>query len=298
MTVVSRRNFVKGTAACAAMLETRRLWANPLGLPPALQLYSVRDLLPKDYEGTLRQLGAMGYKECEAAGFYNHAAAEVKQAMAQAGLHCVSSHHALQQLQSLYDILTFGQALGLEYLVCSAPMLRDPAKAKGLGWAAALEAMSADDWKWNIDQLNRIGERVRAAGMKFAYHNHFIEFHEHDGFLPYDLLLQQTDPKLVAMEMDCGWVVIGGHKPEEYLTRYPNRYVMLHIKEFKLEGWKPGQEPVSTEMGHGSIDYLSIFRAAKKAPIRHIFVEQEQFPDMPAMQAMKVDVDWLKSVRS
>jgi sugar phosphate isomerase/epimerase len=297
MTVVSRRDFVKGAAACAAMLEARDLWASPLGLPLGLQLYSVRELLPKDYDGTLRQVGALGYQECEGAGFYNHTAAEVKQAMAQAGLHCVSSHYSLQQLQSLDDILKFGQELGLEYIVCSAPLLRDPSKAKGLGWAAALETMSADDWKWDIDLLNKTGERVRAEGMKFAYHNHFIEFHEHDGFMPYDLLLQQTDPKLVAMEMDCGWVVIGGHKPEDYLTRYPNRYVMLHIKEFKLEGWKPGEEPVSTELGRGSIDYISIFRAAKKAPIRHIFVEQEQFPDMPVMQALKTDADWLKTVR-
>jgi sugar phosphate isomerase/epimerase len=298
MTVVSRRNFVKGAAACAALLETRGLWANPLGLPLGLQLYSVRDFLPKDYEGTLRQLGAMGYQECEAAGFYNHTAAEVKQAMAQAGLHCVSSHHPMQQLQALDDIVKFGQDLGLEYIICSSPMVRDPAKVKGQRWVSGLESMSLDDWKWTADQLNKIGERVRAAGMKFGYHNHFVEFHEHDGFLPYEVLLQQTDPKLVAMEMDCGWVVIGGHKPEEYLTRYPERYVMLHIKEFNLEGWKPGEAPVSTELGRGSIDYISVFRAAKKASIRHIFVEQEQFPDMPGMEAMKTDADWLKSVRA
>ena len=114
--------------------------------------------------------------------------------------------------------------------------------------------------------------------------------------VPYDELLRETDPKLVTMEMDCGWVVIGGHKPEDYLTKYPERYSMLHIKEFKLEGWKPGEEPVSTEMGRGSIDYASIFAAAKKAPIRHIFVEQEAFPDMPAMEALKTDAEWLRSV--
>jgi sugar phosphate isomerase/epimerase len=100
------------------------------------------------------------------------------------------------------------------------------------------------------------------------------------------------------MEMDCGWVVIGGKRPEDYLRRYPHRFSMLHIKEFKLAGWKPGMEPVSTEMGRGSIDYGSIFAAAKKAPIRHIFVEQEQFPDMPPMEALKTDVEWLRSVHS
>jgi sugar phosphate isomerase/epimerase len=296
MSFISRREFVAGAAACAAMLAAEKSWASALGLPVGLQLYSVREYLPKDYQGTLNQLGAMGYREVEAAGFFSHSAADVKQAMSQAGLHCVSAHYPMQQLQALDDILHFGSELGLEYIVCASPLLRGPAKAKGLGWVAALETMSADDWKWDADQLNAIGKRVRAAGMKFGYHNHYIEFHEHDGFLPYDLLLQNTDPKLVDMEMDCGWVVIGGHKPEDYLTRYPDRYVMLHVKEFKLAGWKPGMEPVFTEMGRGSIDYKSIFAAAKKARIEHIFVEQEAFPDMPAMQALKVDADWMRSV--
>jgi sugar phosphate isomerase/epimerase len=295
MSGVSRRDFVKGAAACAALLRAGAVWASPLGLPLGLQLYSVREFLPKDFDGTLRQLGAMGYRDVEAAGFFGLSAADVMRALAQAGLRCVSAHYTLQQLQDLDDIVEFGRDLGLNCIICAAPMMRDPAKAKRLSWVAGLEAMTADDWKWNAEELNRIGARVRAAGIEFGYHNHYIEFHEHDGFLPYDELLQRTDPKLVAMEMDCGWVVIGGHKPEEYLTRYPERYVMLHIKEFKLEGWKPGEEPVSTEMGRGSIDYASIFAAAKKARIRHIFVEQEAFPDMPAMDALKTDADWLKA---
>ena len=293
--MISRRDFVKGGAACAAMLAARGLWASPLGLPPGLQLYSVREFLPKDYDGTLQQLGAMGYQECEAAGFYGHSAADVKKAMAQAGLRCVSAHYPMADLQAkLDDILKFGNELGLSYIVCASPMVHGPDQAAGKNWIAALEAMDEDGWKWNVEQLNRIGERAKGAGIQLGYHNHFIEFHEHDGFLPYDLLLHQTDPKLVTLEMDCGWVVIGGHRPEEYLTKYPKRYSMLHIKEFKLEGWKPGMEPVSTELGRGSIDYASIFTAAKRAPIRHIFVEQEAFPDMPGMEALKVDVEWLK----
>ena len=294
MTGISRRDFARGAAACAALLGAGELWANPLGLPLALQLYSVRDFLPKDFDGTLEQLGAMGYRECEAAGFYNRAPAEVKQAMAKAGLRCVSAHYPMQQLQqSLDDILKFASELGLSYMICSSPMLPG-ANAAVKNWVAALESMDQDGWKWNIEQLNRIGERTRREGIQFGYHNHYIEFHEHDGFLPYDLLLKETDPKLVTLEMDCGWVVIGGHKPEDYLSRYPDRYSMLHLKEFKLDGWKPGDPIVSTEMGRGSIDYASIFKAARKAPIKHIFVEQEQFPDMPAMDALKADADWLK----
>jgi sugar phosphate isomerase/epimerase len=301
MAAMDRRIFLKnsalasGAAASTFLCGTPASWASSLEWPIGLQLYSVRDSLPKDFDGTLHQLAAMGYRECEGAGFFGHSAADVKKSMSQAGLQCVSAHYSLQLLQSPDEILSYGRDLGLEYIVCSSPMPRDPAKAKGHGWAAAVESMSADDWKWVADQLNTIGKRVQAAGMKFGYHNHYAEFHQHDGFLPYDVLLESTDAKLVDMEMDCGWVVIGGQTPEDYLTRYPNRYVMLHVKEFKLDGWKPGTPPVSTELGRGSIDYKSIFAAAKKARVKHIFVEQEAFPDLPEMEAMKANADWLRT---
>ncbi len=297
MAVVSRRTFVKTAAACAAMLEARSALANPLGLPVGLQLYSVRDFLPKDYAGTLKQLAAMGYQDVEAAGFFDHSAADVKQAMADAGLRCVSAHYALAQLKpQLDEIIHYAKDLGLRYIICSAPMMRDPSRAKGLSWNATMEAVSLDDWKWNADQFNEIGRKVREAGVHFGYHNHFVEFHHKEGGVrPYDIILKNTDPHLVTMEMDCGWVVIGGARPEDYLTKYPTRFTQLHVKEFKLEGWKPGEEPVSTEMNQGSIDYKSIFAAAQKASIRHIYVEQEAFPDMAPMAALQVDANWLKN---
>lgn len=297
MALMTRRTFVKTAAACAAALEAVELWANPLGLPIGLQLYSVREFLPKDYAGTLKQLAAIGYQECEAAGFFNHSAAEVKQAMSDAGLRCVSAHYGLAQLKPDLDkILQYGKDLGLSYIICSSPMMRDPSRARGLSWNATMEAVSLDDWKWNADQFNEIGRKMQDAGIQFGYHNHFVEFHQKEGGVrPYDIILANTDPKLVTMEMDVGWVVIGGAKPETYLRKYPRRFTQLHVKQFKLEGWKPGEEPVSTEMNQGSLDYKSIFAAAKHASIRHIYVEQEAFPDMPAMQALKVDADWLKA---
>jgi sugar phosphate isomerase/epimerase len=297
MTKISRRTFVKGAAACATLLETRAAFANPLGLPVGLQLYSVRDFLPKDYAGTLHQLAAMGFQEVEAAGFFNHSAAEVSQAMSGAGLRCVSAHYALAQLQPQLDpIIQFGRDLGLNYIICSAPMMRDPSRAKGLSWNATMEAVTLDDWKWNAEQFNTIGAKMQAAGIQFGYHNHFAEFHPKEGGVrPYDVILANTDPKVVTMEMDVGWVVIGGGKPEEYLIRHGQRFTQLHVKQFRLENWKPGDEPISTEMTQGSLDYKSIFAAAKHASIRHIYVEQEAFPDMPAMQALKTDADWLKA---
>src|SRR6202051_3371667 len=131
---ISRRTFLRtasASAACAALWNVPRLMANPLGLPLGLQLYSVRDLLPKDYEGTLRQLGTIGYREVEAAGFFDHTPTQVKQAMDHAGLRCVSAHYPMKDLQPKVDeIIQFGKDLGLKYIVCASPMLKDPSRMK------------------------------------------------------------------------------------------------------------------------------------------------------------------------
>ena len=271
--------------------------ANPLGLPLGLQLYSVRDVLPKDYEGTLRQLATLGYREVEAAGFFNHSASEVKQAMAQAGLNCVSAHYPLKDLLPKVDeVIQYGKDLGLKYIVCAAPMLKDASRVKDPNSRAARESMTLDDWRWNADQFNHIGERVSAAGMRFAYHNHTPEFRSENGVLFYDELMRATDPAKVSMELDCGWAVVAGQNPAALLTRYPKRIVMLHVKDFKMTpASTPESHPPSTEMGHGTIDYHPIFEAAKKASIEHAFVEQEEF-DMPEMEALKIDAEYVRAL--
>jgi sugar phosphate isomerase/epimerase len=297
---ISRRTFVKTASASiagAAFLKSApRLMANALGLPIGLQLYSVRDLLPIDYDGTLRQLGRLGYQEVEAAGFFGHSPKEVRQAMDHAGLHCVSAHYPLKDLLPKVDeVIRFGKDLGLNSIVCAAPWLKDPSSVKDPGSRAARDTMTLDDWRWNADQFNRIGERVNAAGMRFAYHNHTAEFRSENGVVFYDELLRATDPAKVMMEMDCGWVVIGGKNPADYLNRYPNRFSMLHVKDFKIiAATTASAPPPSTEMGHGTIDYHPIFEAAKKARIEHAFVEQEEF-DMPPMEALKIDADYMRT---
>ncbi|MFZ1008385.1 MAG: sugar phosphate isomerase/epimerase [Candidatus Sulfotelmatobacter sp.] len=298
---ISRRTFLKTASASAAGVavwsSAPRLMANPLGLPLGLQLYSVRDVLPKDYEGTLRQLAALGYREVEAAGFFNHSASEVKQAMAQAGLNCVSAHYPLKDLLPKVDeVVQYGKDLGLKYIVCAAPMLKDASRVKDPNSRAARESMTLDDWRWNADQFNHIGERVNAAGVRFAYHNHTPEFRSEDGVLFYDELMRATDPAKVSMELDCGWAVVAGQDPAALLTRYPKRIVMLHVKDFKMTpASTPESHPPSTEMGRGTIDYHPIFEAAKKTSIEHAFVEQEEF-DIPEMEALKIDADYVRAL--
>ena len=302
MTPISRRTFLKTTSAAvaagAAFSQLPHLYAEPLGLPLGLQLYSVRDLLTKDYEGTLKQVAALGYREVESAGYYGRSADQVKQAMVTAGLRCVSAHYPLAQLQPKVDeILAFSKVIDIKNIICSSPMLKDPSRTKDFKGVA--EAMTLDDWRWNAEQFNAIGKKVKAAGMKFGYHNHTMEFRAENGVTPFDELLRLTDPADVMIEMDCGWVAVAGQSPAELLKKYPTRIAMLHVKDFKVSGVASATNPPpSTELGRGSLDYKAIFGAAKeaKASITHCFVEQEEF-DMAPFEALKIDADYMRSLK-
>jgi sugar phosphate isomerase/epimerase len=281
---ITRRTFLSSSSAAAAVMLSGVGHAASLGLPIGLQLYSVRTLLPTDYAGTLKQIAALGYKEVEAAGFFNMPVEQVKAAMQSAGLRCVSAHYSLALLlQHLDEILPFCKSLGAGFVVCSSPMHQQPG-VKG--------PLSLDDWRWSADQFNQVASKVEDAGMRFAYHNHYAEFGAIGGVLPYDVLLKNTDPKKVSFELDCGWVIVGGQDPLHYLKEYPTRIVMLHVKDFK------NNKPPSVELGTGSVDYVPIFAAAAAAGhVRHAFVEQEEFQG-PIMEALKVDAQYMKRLHA
>ena len=303
MSRITRRAFLKTGAAAAAALELsqHKLFADPLGRPVGMQLYSVRKQLPDNYAGTLKQVAAIGYREVEAAGFYGHSPDEVKAAMSGAGLRCVSAHYPLAEL--LKDVdgnLKYAKAVGLSYVICSSPSVADPAKLATYPGGAGKyfrEGMTADDWRWNAEQFNELGKRFKAEGVQFGYHNHTTEFRDMGGLNGYDVLLKDTDPTYVTMEMDCGWVVAAGKDPIAYLTQYPGRISMLHVKDLKpaVAGKTPG-ERVSTVLGKGTIDYKPIFAAAQKAGIRHYFVEQEEFDNDP-LQELAEDYQYLHTMR-
>jgi sugar phosphate isomerase/epimerase len=285
MSTMSRRSFLSATGAVAACAVASRMEAEQLRLPIGLQLYSVRNQLPKDFTRTLAQLRSAGYTEVEAAGYYDRSATDFRHAMDAAGLRCVSTHHALNVLETQLDQwVDYGHTLGVEYIICSssAGMHRDPA-AKG--------EPTLDDWRWIAGELNRIGEKVKTAGMTFGVHNHVPEFAVIDGVLVYDELLRLTDPKLVVFEMDCGWVYASGHNPIAYLSKTPERFPLMHVKDMT-----PGANGKmhSTEMGRGKIDYAPILRAA--TGLKHYFIEQEEF-DMDPMQGLRIDAEYLRNLR-
>jgi sugar phosphate isomerase/epimerase len=280
----SRRTFLKATAAVAAVASASavRLAARPLGLPIGLQLFSVRELLTKDFGGTLAKVRAAGYTDVEAAGYYDRTAVEFRREIDQAGLRCVSTHHPLSVLKPrLGELIEYGHELGLEYIICSSSMRRDPT-LKG--------PLTLDDWRWAAEEFNRLGEKVKADGMTFGVHNHIPEFSSEGGVVFYDELLRLTDPKLVVFEMDCGWVSAAGRNPVDYLSKTPERFPMLHVKDMVR---REDGTFHSTVMGRGVVDYRPILRAA--TGLKHYIIEQEEF-DMDVMEALRLDAEYLRKL--
>ena len=283
MGVSSRRTFLKASAAVAAVgVAARRVSAAPLGFPIGLQLYSVRELLPKDFDGTLHQLAAAGYVEVEAAGYYDKTAAEWKHAMDQAGLRCTSTHHPMGPLKAhLDEYIQYAHTVGMSYIVCPSPTRKDPG-ARG--------PLNLEDWRWVAGELNKIGEKVKSAGMTFGYHNHGPEFGSEGGVVFYDELLRLTDPKVVVFEMDCGWVFAAGRNPIDYLSKTPERFPLLHVKDMAKDA---KGEYASVILGRGAMDYAPILRAA--TGLKHYYIEQEEFA-LPIIESLKLDADYMKKL--
>lgn len=280
----SRRTFLKATGAAAALaaVDAQSMWARKLSVPVGIQLYSVREMLPKDFNGTLKQVKASGYDVVEAAGYYNRSAAEWKSAMDAAGLKCMSTHHTLVDLRTKGDaLIEYGTKIGLQHIVCSwAGVHRDPAR-KG--------ELTLDDWRYVADELNKVGAKVKAAGMQFGYHNHTPEFGSEGGVLFYDELLKGTDPKLVVFEMDCGWVVAAGKNPVDYLSKTPERFPLLHIKDF-VKG--PDGKEMPVVMGHGTLDYKPMLKAA--TGLKQYFIEQEAYTTDKPFEELREDTEYMK----
>jgi sugar phosphate isomerase/epimerase len=163
--------------------------------------------------------------------------------------------------------------------------------------------LTFDDYKVMAQKCNEMGEQAKKAGVQFGYHNHNFEFKpQSGGGYGYDIVLKNTNPSLVTFELDCGWMAAAGHDPAEYLTKYPNRYSLLHIKDFQptdtpSTGLSPENRPKPAELGRGHVDYKSIFAAAKKADIEYYYVEQEPpFTTTPALEAIKIDYDYLHAM--
>jgi sugar phosphate isomerase/epimerase len=279
--MISRRQVLIGGVAAAFGAA-----AKPLGLPIGLQLYSVRDDLGKDFDGTLRRLAAMGYEEVELAGLGGRTAIAVRDALKATGLTCRSAHYNVPELESALDrVIEEANTLGLKYIVCAFPRFADRAN------------ITLDEWKWNVDFFNRVGAICKAANIQFAYHNHNLEFRTYNGVTAYDELIRLTDAALVKLEMDCGWVATAGHDPAAYLMKHLGRFRLLHVKDLKA-GFAANTDMkiVTTDIGSGTLDWKKIFTAAKAAGVEGYFVELEPPFAAPPLELARRSAAYLRGL--
>jgi sugar phosphate isomerase/epimerase len=258
---LDRREFLAIGAGIAAVPSRFPFLASGDRLDAVgLQLYTVRSVLQKDFEGTLARVAEIGYREVELAGTFGRTARDVRAMLDRHGLRAPSAHTSKEALEREPErVLDDAATLGQRY-VCVA-------------WVAEQERRALDDWKRIAQAFNRIGERCRAAGLQFAYHNHDFEFVPLAGRVPYDVLLAETDRGLVQLELDLYWITKGGADPFAYFAQYPGRFPLVHVKD---SAGPPEHRMV--DVGSGTIDFRRIF-ARRDAGIRHFFVEHDQPAD-------------------
>ena len=222
--------------------------------------------MQRDLPATLARLAEMGYREVEFAGYFGRTPGQIRALLTQNRLTAPSTHVGYDRIGPGWDrALDEAAAAGHAYI--TVPWL--PNDVRG----------SRDGWQYVADAFNRAGERALSRNLVFAYHNHDFEFTPVDGVVPYDLLLERTDPALVQFQMDVFWLVKAGGDPIEYLRRHPGRFTTLHIKDSS-----GAPEHRQVDVGDGTIDFGAILRfdREQRSAVRHVFVEHDEPADAMA----------------
>jgi sugar phosphate isomerase/epimerase len=261
--MTSRRDFVRTstTALAAAALPWRqfgRMNGDKLD-KIGVQLYTVRTEMRRDFEATLARVADIGFKEVEFAGYFDRSPEQVRNLLANLKLDAPSGHMPYESLGEGWPaILDQANRIGHQYVV--------------IAWTPQEDRRTLDDWKRIAEKFNSAGGAAKAAGLTFAYHNHDFEFKPIEGKIPFDVLLEHTDPELVRIELDLYWITLGGQNPRDYFDRFPGRFPMVHVKDLK----RGGEQSQMVDVGKGDIDFKAIFAQREQAGIRHFFVEHDE----------------------
>ncbi|GAC1430563.1 MAG: sugar phosphate isomerase/epimerase [Terriglobales bacterium] len=277
MIAISRREFCKiaaGSSAVAGLVSAGvlKLRANPLGLPIGCQTWPVRDMIEKDFPGTLKVLASAGFQTVELcspvgyadsgfAGLAKYKGAELRRIWNDAGLQCVSSHFNIKELRdNQQDRIAWAKEVGLTQMI--VPSLDGP------------ENPTMDDVKRAADEYNKMGEAAAKAGIQQGLHNEDFELSTVDGKRTYDVLFGLLDPKLVKFQFQVS-TISQGFVAAEYFTKYPGRFISMHV-----QGWST-KDKKEMPVGQDSLNWENIFSAAKTGDIKNYFVEM----DLPLMKA-------------
>jgi sugar phosphate isomerase/epimerase len=286
MSVISRREFVKSAAACTAAASflssgVLELHADPLGMPIGCQTWPVREMIAKDFPGTIKQLADAGFKTIELcspvgyadsgfAGLAKYKGSELRKILGDAGISCVSSHFGIDELRKDQQrSIDWAKDVGLTQML--VPSLDGPEKP------------TMDDVKKAADEYNKMGEQAAKAGIQQGLHNEGFELSMVDGKRTYDVLFGLLDPKLVKFQFQVS-TISKGYDAAEYFTKYPGRFVSMHV-----QGWSVQTKKVAP-VGQDSLDWKRIFTAAKTGGIKNYFVEMN-------LDMMKASVPYLHTLQ-
>lgn len=246
-----------------------------MNLPIALQLYSVRDEMEKDFIGTLKKVADIGYKGVEFAGFGNLPAVQLKEALADLGLTPVGSHTGVDLLSDKLDeVIEYNLTLENKYIICPYYKLE-----------------SKEDIIKASQFFSKAGEKIRASGLDFLYHNHDFEFKKYDGEYGLDILFKGVKPGYMSAEIDSGWVFYAGVNPAAYIKSYTGRCPLIHIKDFLTSDSRS-----FTEIGKGIVDVKAIAAAAVEAGTKWLIVEQDEC-SIPSLESVHISFENLKKMK-
>jgi sugar phosphate isomerase/epimerase len=288
---LDRRTFI-GTMGAAALAMRRAFAASIPRL--GVQLYTVRTVLDKDFDGTLAKVASIGYAEVEFAGYFNQTPQQVRDVLKRHRLTAPSAHIDYASLtgDTWAKVIESAHTIGHTYLVNA--------------WVDEPIRNQPDAWKRIAETYNSAGEASKKAGIQFAYHNHNFEFAprtDTGGKLPYDVLLESCDPALVKMELDLCWISAAGKDPLDYFRRYPGRFPLVHVKGLRKLPPATGEAvpidrilPDITDVGHDDvIDWKRIFAQSRTAGIQHYFVEHD-VPKAP-FDSLQASHDYLSRLQ-
>ncbi len=286
MSAISRREFCKSAATQGAAVGllfagALELRANPLGMPIGCQTWPVREMIAKDFPGTIKQLAQAGFQTIELcspvgyadsgfAGLAKYSGTELRRILSDAGVTCVSSHFGIKELRDNQEVrIAWAKDVGLMQMM--VPSLDGPEKP------------TMDDVKRAADEYNKMGEQSARAGIQQGLHNEGFELSMVDGKRTYDLLLGLLDPELVKFQFQIS-TISRGYDAAEYFTKYPGRFISMHV-----QGWSAEAKKVMP-VGQDTLDWKRIFTAAKTGGIKNYFLEMN-------LEMMKASVPYLHNLQ-
>ena len=269
----SRREFLttlaaaSGVAALAPQATAQDEIKTALSGPVGLQLWSLREYLPKDLRGVLAKVRALGFREVEGAGLWKHTVADMRSALDAAGLRCQSAHMGFERLRDdLPGAFAEAKGVGATWIVCP--------------WITHKDSFSHDDTRSAAELFNKVGSAAAKEGLRFAYHCHGYEMIPSPEGTLFDTLAGATDPKRVMFQIDVFHAYHGGADPARLIERYSSRIASLHLKDLQKGltvkvGTATGTPEEDVPVGSGQIDMPSVLRAAMKARTSLYYLEDE-----------------------